>query len=1293
MDKHSPKTMMHKDTAAKRSLSKLNSCITCKLCKGYFVDATTIIECLHTFCRSCIVKYLESNKYCPICDVQVHKTKPLLNIRQDKTIQDLVYKVVPRLYHNESKRRKLFYESNPSTKPSICEENVAALYEFILTPEESINLTLNYYACTATPRYLRCSSAVSIAHLKKLISAKYDLTDRHRVDIFYKQEVLSPSWSLMDVAYIHSWKKMGTLDLTYKIYERWAKKPKLEGVDLEKENSTSNSNNWKEVQLRISENGEMSITGIQDALELLDATAKFKSEIVINESKILEDSTEKQSNPTVAEATEQNTCTKDPPVPISTIDTTTTNTPTITTTAIPKSVTIAESQSTAPLSSLFTITVNSAARTSVTSKPSSVLPRSIELSETLNLNSELSVIPLNVNANGVSRSSCGTTTVFSTINKSMCSTKSEESCNLGPPPKTPTDANKELPLNSILKQNNSLKRKMEESEKFASELPTKLPKPTILNHSIGIMSLSNNHPLKKHSSKMNRNGECRHIEIGDKVHNLTASLVTAAQKNITENSPSKPIIINRSPNYLNQLSKGVSLSKIQKNNNSGNVPCYMPKERNGDKEESHEKAELCISKPPSHQYQNSHHPPIITPSQLPHHQNLHIRGESTPQTTISMASSDAKSVESSLKATSQNVSDTSTSVKPKPSTPIGYKTLRDPPKSWNSQINSQIAKVNQNAKLANLAGAAAQGRLGGGLKNVRPPKFFKGRNMPRYLGNPASGVKPMYQVQISQDKDKGQETPKGKSEKSEIKKHSIVKIDPKTLRPISEKAPETTSLSNMQSGPHANAELRLNSSGSGDLKINISSVSIFNPLKLQQSSPKSERRSPKSPHSPKVRASANGGSTALISASTTITTSSSTPPLLNALSPKQQRDKISLTTPPNPYIPNLASPTLNPNQFLYPAGGFPSYDPRFMAACHNLWYTQRIAAAAAAGLVPPPLPHGFGLNIGLNPTGSIGQQPSNPGISPKHSSSTKLNNHTSSKANNNGQQNHQLQKAPKKTKEASTGVKNEKSLETALVKLSQSKAKEASVAKADTKRESNKSNTEEEKLPKSSGKTQKLSEKEVCENLTGDAQEESAEAVKDSSNESKSQETENKEPSPVGINDKSETVKILPTLDKEEKSKPLVEETPSEPAQEPPKPEEKDNTTGETAVEEIKESVVKCGDKTEPLESRIETENSVLLTSKNEKETELVSNINSDPKGDKVEERKEEASSDSVSACACDTDESTNVVETPKEPNKKGVEEVSPGDIVVQKEVQTTNGLAAETTEKVSEIQAETLGA
>ena len=104
---------MHR--AKKPTITDLNQHLTCKLCKGYFIDATTIIECLHScksvteqrnclmllvVCRSCIVKYLETNKYCPVCDVQVHKTKPLLNIRTDKTLQDIVYKLVPRLFQS-----------------------------------------------------------------------------------------------------------------------------------------------------------------------------------------------------------------------------------------------------------------------------------------------------------------------------------------------------------------------------------------------------------------------------------------------------------------------------------------------------------------------------------------------------------------------------------------------------------------------------------------------------------------------------------------------------------------------------------------------------------------------------------------------------------------------------------------------------------------------------------------------------------------------------------------------------------------------------------------------------------------------------------------------------------------------------------------------------------------------------------------------------------------------------------------------------------------------------------------
>lgn len=54
-------------------------------------------------CKSCIIKYLEKSadleeKYCPVCDVQLHSTKPLTSIRSDLMLQEIVYKLVPGLF-------------------------------------------------------------------------------------------------------------------------------------------------------------------------------------------------------------------------------------------------------------------------------------------------------------------------------------------------------------------------------------------------------------------------------------------------------------------------------------------------------------------------------------------------------------------------------------------------------------------------------------------------------------------------------------------------------------------------------------------------------------------------------------------------------------------------------------------------------------------------------------------------------------------------------------------------------------------------------------------------------------------------------------------------------------------------------------------------------------------------------------------------------------------------------------------------------------------------------------------
>ena len=94
-------------------LTELNAHLVCVLCSGYFVDATTIIECLHTFCKTCIVRYLSTSSFCPICDVQVHKTRPLLSLREDRTLQDVVFKLVPGLHHSETQRRVGFYKEHP----------------------------------------------------------------------------------------------------------------------------------------------------------------------------------------------------------------------------------------------------------------------------------------------------------------------------------------------------------------------------------------------------------------------------------------------------------------------------------------------------------------------------------------------------------------------------------------------------------------------------------------------------------------------------------------------------------------------------------------------------------------------------------------------------------------------------------------------------------------------------------------------------------------------------------------------------------------------------------------------------------------------------------------------------------------------------------------------------------------------------------------------------------------------------------------------------------------------------
>lgn len=107
---------------------------------------------------------------------------------------------------------------------------------------------------------------------------------------------------------------------------------------------------------------------------------------------------------------------------------------------------------------------------------------------------------------------------------------------------------------------------------------------------------------------------------------------------------------------------------------------------------------------------------------------------------------------------------------------IRYKTLKTSVKPWNPSIpRSAIMAMKQANKDKSEPNEKAINKS---------PKFFKMRNMPRFLGNPSSGVKPMYQV-LPGAEPKGHTPQTSTSQTTKSSNElTVTKIDPKTLRSI-----------------------------------------------------------------------------------------------------------------------------------------------------------------------------------------------------------------------------------------------------------------------------------------------------------------------------------------------------------------------------------------------------------------------------------------------------------------------------------------------------------------------------
>ncbi|XP_020929137.1 polycomb group RING finger protein 6 isoform X2 [Sus scrofa] len=175
------------------NLSELTPYILCSICKGYLIDATTITECLHTFCKSCIVRHFYYSNRCPKCNIVVHQTQPLYNIRLDRQLQDIVYKLVINLEEREKKQMHDFYKERGLEVPKPAVPQPVPLSKgrskkvlesvFRIPPELDMSLLLEFIGANEgtghikplEKKFVRVSGEATIGHVEKFLRRKMGL--------------------------------------------------------------------------------------------------------------------------------------------------------------------------------------------------------------------------------------------------------------------------------------------------------------------------------------------------------------------------------------------------------------------------------------------------------------------------------------------------------------------------------------------------------------------------------------------------------------------------------------------------------------------------------------------------------------------------------------------------------------------------------------------------------------------------------------------------------------------------------------------------------------------------------------------------------------------------------------------------------------------------------------------------------------------------------------------------------------------------------------------------------------
>ncbi|XP_077586079.1 polycomb group RING finger protein 5-B isoform X2 [Stigmatopora nigra] len=211
------------DGGRARRVRDFNRFITCYLCGGYLIKPTAVTECLHTFCKSCIVQHFEESNDCPKCGIQVHETNPLEMLRLDNTLEEIIFKLVPGLREQEEGRELDFFRENRRHRdpPAGDAARAAGLPvgeggagadrdHHRSDPQIAVCLDCLREAGEADvtdlmKKFIRCSSRVTVGTIKKFLSLKLKLPSSYELDVLCNGEIMGRDHTL-EFIYMTRWR-------------------------------------------------------------------------------------------------------------------------------------------------------------------------------------------------------------------------------------------------------------------------------------------------------------------------------------------------------------------------------------------------------------------------------------------------------------------------------------------------------------------------------------------------------------------------------------------------------------------------------------------------------------------------------------------------------------------------------------------------------------------------------------------------------------------------------------------------------------------------------------------------------------------------------------------------------------------------------------------------------------------------------------------------------------------------------------------------------------------------------